>query len=184
MALYDLKSRALPVKSNGPGTLGLVTGIWCSSQTYFRSLHTVHKRFHQLIWGHAVSNTSPFGNNSSLRTGGTRRTFGMRTDADREAMYVLSSSEKIIILSGAGLSAASGIPTFRGSGGIWRKYDVIFLATPSAFAENQARVWQFFHYRVSPNSKFSHITQNVDGLCTHALEETIKGLQETDVLYL
>ncbi|KAK0200514.1 DHS-like NAD/FAD-binding domain-containing protein [Desarmillaria ectypa] len=88
------------------------------------------------------------------------------------------------------------IPTFRGSGGIWRKYDVIFLATPSAFAENQARVWQFFHYRVLNavhyviarlaipciHQSISQF-QNVDGLCTRALEETIKGLQETDVSY-
>ncbi|KAK0239725.1 DHS-like NAD/FAD-binding domain-containing protein [Armillaria nabsnona] len=127
-----------------------------------------------------------------------------------EFRRVLSSSEKIIILSGAGLSAASGIPTFRGSGGLWRKYDAASLATPSAFAENQARVWQFFHFRreqvlnaapnaahyviarltlprirqsISPASKFTHITQNVDGLCTRALEETMKDLQETGVSY-
>ncbi|KAK0430776.1 DHS-like NAD/FAD-binding domain-containing protein [Armillaria borealis] len=127
-----------------------------------------------------------------------------------EFRQVLSSSKKIIILSGAGLSVASGIPTFRGTGGLWRKYDAASLATPSAFAENQARVWQFFHYRreqvlnatpnaahfviarlaiprirqsISPNSKFTHITQNIDGLCVRALKETMKDLQETDVPY-
>jgi NAD-dependent SIR2 family protein deacetylase len=41
----------------------------------------------------------------------------------------------------------AGIPTFRGSGGLWRKYDAITLATPEAFAENPSLVWQFYHYR-------------------------------------
>lgn len=82
---------------------------------------------------------------------------------------LLHRSSKIILVSGAGLSAASGssfyfilispnandyvihlltgIPTFRGNGGMWRKYDAPSLATPAGFAENQSRVWQFFHYR-------------------------------------
>ena len=42
---------------------------------------------------------------------------------------------------------ATGIPTFRGIGGLWRKYDAIGLATPQAFKENPSRVWQFYHYR-------------------------------------
>lgn len=40
-----------------------------------------------------------------------------------------------------------GIPTFRGSGGLWRKYDAMSLATYSAFRSNPSRVWQFYHYR-------------------------------------
>jgi len=59
----------------------------------------------------------------------------------------LAASEKIIIVSGAGLSSASGIPTFRGPGGFWRTYDATKLSTPQGFAENQSRLWQFFHYR-------------------------------------
>ncbi|KAF8202370.1 DHS-like NAD/FAD-binding domain-containing protein [Pholiota molesta] len=127
-----------------------------------------------------------------------------------EFRQALSSAKKIIVLSGAGLSVASGIPTFRGNGGFWRKYDAATVATPSAFAENQARVWQFFHQRrelvltaspnaahyalarltiprirqnISPNSKFTHVTQNVDGLCIRALEEAMKEFQETDIPY-
>jgi NAD-dependent deacetylase sirtuin 5 len=86
------------------------------------------------------------------------------TDID-EFRRVLATSEKVIVVSGAGLSAASGDPicfsiipveqvfivigiaTFRGAGGRWRKYDAKSVATPSAWAENQSRVWQFFHYR-------------------------------------
>ncbi|KAJ7739637.1 DHS-like NAD/FAD-binding domain-containing protein [Mycena maculata] len=107
----------------------------------------------------------------------------------------------IIAVCGAGLSAASGIPTFRGAGGMWRKYDAMSLATPEAFEENPSLVWQFYHYRreaarkalpnpahmalaelslpwrrkvVAPNSEFSIITQNVDGLSVRALAMTLE----------
>ncbi|KZV87587.1 DHS-like NAD/FAD-binding domain-containing protein [Exidia glandulosa HHB12029] len=108
----------------------------------------------------------------------------------------LRASKNIIAVCGAGLSAASGIPTFRGAGGLWRKYDAISLATPEAFAENPSRVWQFYHYRresalkAEPNAahyalglltqsdsrallapacaNFKIITQNVDGLSPRA----------------
>ncbi|KAH7050007.1 DHS-like NAD/FAD-binding domain-containing protein [Auriculariales sp. MPI-PUGE-AT-0066] len=104
---------------------------------------------------------------------------------------VLSSAENIIAVCGAGLSAASGIPTFRGAGGLWRKYKSTSLATPEAFEANTSRVWQFYHYRresalkahpnaahvvlglltqastrakYAPKAKsFKIITQNVDG---------------------
>lgn len=59
----------------------------------------------------------------------------------------LLKSKNIIALSGAGLSASSGIPTFRGLGGHWRNYDAIQLATPQAFAINPVLVWQFYAYR-------------------------------------
>lgn len=52
-----------------------------------------------------------------------------------------------IALAGAGLSAASGIPTFRGAGGLWRQHDSMSLATPQAFQVDPSKVWQFYHYR-------------------------------------
>ncbi|OJT13564.1 NAD-dependent protein deacylase [Trametes pubescens] len=109
----------------------------------------------------------------------------------------LKASKRIIAVAGAGLSAASGIPTFRGAGGLWRKHDAIGLATPEAFHANPSRVWQFYHYRrekalaaepnpghlalamfsipsirqqIAPGSEFTLITQNVDGLSRRALE--------------
>jgi len=60
---------------------------------------------------------------------------------------VLHESKNIIAVAGAGLSAASGIPTFRGSGGIWRKYNAMKLATPEGFKKSPSLVWQFYHYR-------------------------------------
>ncbi|CAH2071011.1 unnamed protein product, partial [Iphiclides podalirius] len=98
----------------------------------------------------------------------------------------LKASKQVVILSGAGISAESGIPTFRGAGGYWRKYQASSLATPEAFRNNPSLVWEFYHYRrevaakAQPNlghkaiadyeSKhgtekiITVITQNVDGL--------------------
>ena len=57
------------------------------------------------------------------------------------------SSKNILVLSGAGVSAESGIPTFRGAGGFWRKYVSQELATPKAFKANPSLVWEFYSYR-------------------------------------
>lgn len=60
---------------------------------------------------------------------------------------VLNQSKNILILTGAGVSAESDIPTFRGSGGFWRKYRSQSLATPEAFKKSPSLVWEFYHYR-------------------------------------
>lgn len=96
----------------------------------------------------------------------------------------LLKSKKIIALVGAGLSASSGLPVFRGSQGLWKNYNMIDLATPDAFYIDPGLVWQFYSWRrfsalrAEPNdghialAKLSHmsnlkyltILQNVDGL--------------------
>lgn len=50
-------------------------------------------------------------------------------------------------MTGAGVSAGSGIPTFRGAGGLWRSYEATSLATPDAFRQNPSLVWEFYHWR-------------------------------------
>lgn len=60
---------------------------------------------------------------------------------------IFSKAQNIVILTGAGVSAESGVPTFRGAGGYWRKYEAQRLATPEAFSRNPSRVWEFYHYR-------------------------------------
>ncbi|MBI1748432.1 MAG: NAD-dependent deacylase [Acidobacteria bacterium] len=95
----------------------------------------------------------------------------------------LMMATKVTVLTGAGVSAESGIPTFRGTEGMWQNFRAETLATPEAFAEEPLRVWQWYDWRrgliaaKSPNAahiilaawakrfpQFRLITQNVDGL--------------------
>ncbi|KAL3470769.1 DHS-like NAD/FAD-binding domain-containing protein [Aspergillus californicus] len=99
----------------------------------------------------------------------------------------LKKSKRILALLGAGLSASSGLPTFRGAGGLWRSYDATELATPEAFDANPDLVWQFYSYRrhmalkakpnpahyalaelARRNGEFVTLSQNVDGLSQRA----------------
>lgn len=96
----------------------------------------------------------------------------------------LHPSDRLFVLTGAGVSAESGIPTFRGQDGLWEGHRLEDVATPSAFARNPELVWRFYSMRRSaaasclPNpghaalasleeklgSSFSLCTQNVDAL--------------------
>ncbi|KAK3316248.1 putative SIR2 family histone deacetylase [Apodospora peruviana] len=95
----------------------------------------------------------------------------------------LAASKRILAVCGAGLSAASGLPTFRGAGGLWRNYDATELATPGAFRQDPVLVWLFYAYRrhmalkAKPNAghhalaalakkmpEFLCLSQNVDNL--------------------
>ncbi|XP_075441790.1 NAD-dependent protein deacylase sirtuin-5, mitochondrial isoform X3 [Ascaphus truei] len=58
-----------------------------------------------------------------------------------------AKAKHIAVITGAGVSAESGVPTFRGAGGYWRKWQAQQLATPEAFARNPSRVWEFYHHR-------------------------------------
>lgn len=113
--------------------------------------------------------------------------------ADLESFSAhLQSSKRILALLGAGLSAASGLPTFRGAGGLWRSHDAMSLATPEAFVRNPCLVWQFYSYRrhmaleAQPNPAhfaladlarrkrdFLTLTQNVDGIFTSEGNENV-----------
>jgi len=55
----------------------------------------------------------------------------------------------ITVLTGAGFSKASGIPTFRGKDGLWGKYKAEELATPQAFARNPELVWEWYKWRIN-----------------------------------
>lgn len=95
----------------------------------------------------------------------------------------LADAKSLLVITGAGISAESGIPTFRGSDGLWRNYRAEELATPRAFERDPVVVWQWYDWRrgiigkARPNpghlavkdleDMFPHfllITQNVDGL--------------------
>ncbi|MGZ7046113.1 MAG: Sir2 family NAD-dependent protein deacetylase, partial [Candidatus Aminicenantales bacterium] len=96
---------------------------------------------------------------------------------------VLARTSRVAVLTGAGISAESGVPTFRGKDGLWRQYRAETLATPEAFERDPALVWQWYDWRrgliapVVPNpghrvlaawqdlfEDIAVITQNVDGL--------------------
>jgi NAD-dependent protein deacetylase/lipoamidase len=62
-------------------------------------------------------------------------------------MIRISSSDRVFVLTGAGISAESGIPTFRGEGGLWRNYRVEEVGTPEAFRRDPRLVWEFYSMR-------------------------------------
>nr|XP_033790521.1 NAD-dependent protein deacylase sirtuin-5, mitochondrial [Geotrypetes seraphini]XP_033790522.1 NAD-dependent protein deacylase sirtuin-5, mitochondrial [Geotrypetes seraphini]XP_033790523.1 NAD-dependent protein deacylase sirtuin-5, mitochondrial [Geotrypetes seraphini] len=64
-----------------------------------------------------------------------------------EFRETFAKAKHIAIVTGAGVSAESGVPTFQGADGYWRKWQAQRLATPEAFARNPSRVWEFYHYR-------------------------------------
>jgi len=115
--------------------------------------------------------------------------------ADMEMVKaLLDGSKKVVVLTGAGVSAESGVPTFRGRDGLWKTHRPEDLARPDAFAMNPELVWEFYNWRrdlvgkCEPNPahlalaemerhipNFLLITQNVDGL--HAAAGSRKYLE-------
>jgi NAD-dependent deacetylase len=103
--------------------------------------------------------------------------------ASSELARRLTPDARITVLTGAGVSAASGVPTFRGADGLWKNFKPETLATPQAFARDPGLVWEWYDWRrqmiakCEPNAahhvlgswsrrfpNFTLITQNVDGL--------------------
>jgi NAD-dependent protein deacetylase/lipoamidase len=62
-------------------------------------------------------------------------------------MLHVSPSDRVFVLTGAGVSAESGIPTFRGVGGLWRNYRIEEVASPGAWSRDPALVWEFYSMR-------------------------------------
>jgi len=106
----------------------------------------------------------------------------------------LTPDARITVLTGAGVSAASGVPTFRGSDGLWKNFRPEALATAEAFGRDPKLVWEWYAWRrlristCEPNAahrvlaawsrRFPHfrlITQNVDGLHETAYAEATAG---------
>lgn len=111
----------------------------------------------------------------------------------------LKKAKNVAILTGAGISQESGVPTFRGEEGLWKNYRAEELATPEAFETDPALVWQWYDWRRSlikpllPNpahdalaelekslhkrgENFTLITQNIDGLHEKAGSKNIVEL--------
>src|SRR5687768_3222276 len=108
---------------------------------------------------------------------------------DRVATWI-RAAERVVVLTGAGISAESGVPVFRGAGGLWRQFRPEDLATPQAFARDPSLVWEWYLWRreliaaAQPNeghralarlaarrAGVTLLTQNVDGLHRRAGSE-------------
>lgn len=109
-------------------------------------------------------------------------------DADlREARTLIASAHTVVVLTGAGVSAESGVPTFRGEDGLWKRHRAEELATPEAFDRDPRLVWEWYSWRrekvaaCAPNAahlalarlalsrpNVRIVTQNVDGLHSDA----------------
>ncbi len=108
---------------------------------------------------------------------------------------ILYQTKQIVVLTGAGISAESGIPTFRGEEGLWKQYRAEDLATPIAFIKDPKLVWEWYDWRrgiiasKKPNAghkilgrwekifpNFILITQNIDGLHQKAGSKNILEL--------
>ena len=59
----------------------------------------------------------------------------------------LKQARSVAVLTGAGVSAESGVPTFRGNNGLWKQYRAEDLATPGAFARDPKLVWEWYDWR-------------------------------------
>lgn len=108
---------------------------------------------------------------------------------------LLDREKRCVVLTGSGVSAESGIPTFRGEKGLWKNYRPEELATPHAFKKNPQMVWEWYnwrreiigkaepnpaHYTIAEMERFFQdfilITQNIDGLHQKAGSEGILEL--------
>jgi NAD-dependent deacetylase len=115
----------------------------------------------------------------------------------RAARALVEGADRVVVLTGAGMSAESGVPTFRGEAGLWKSYRPEELATPGAFRRDPALVWEWYRWRrdlvrrCRPNAghlalaafaarrpETRIVTQNVDGLHDEAarmVEEEVSG---------
>lgn len=110
------------------------------------------------------------------------------------ARAALARALRVVVLTGAGVSAESGIPTFRGAGGLWKQFKPEELATPIAFGRDPRLVWEWYAWRretvrgCSPNAAHfslarwalsrpgvTLVSQNVDDLHERAAREAAGG---------
>jgi NAD-dependent deacetylase len=104
------------------------------------------------------------------------------------------SKQKIVVLTGAGISAESGISTFRDAGGLWEGYDINEVATPAGWQKNQALVLEFYNQRrknvrsSKPNAAHYSLVDLEEKYNVQIITQNIDDLHEragsTNVLHL
>ena len=139
---------------------------------------------------------------AARRAGYLRR---VSTSPIEAARSIVRAAERLVVFTGAGVSAESGVPTFRGAGGMWNSLRAEDLATPEAFARDPRLVWEWYAWRrglvarCAPNAAHlaiarlaarrpgvTVVTQNVDGLHQRAASAVAaeRGEAPRDVLAL
>jgi len=92
--------------------------------------------------------------------------------------------KKLVVLSGAGISAESGVPTFRDAGGLWEGHDVMDVATPEGFMKNPELVLEFYNQRrrqlsiVHPNKGHLIIAELEEHFDVHVITQNVDDLHE------
>ena len=111
-------------------------------------------------------------------------------------MVAISKSDRVFILTGAGVSAESGIPTFRGVDGLWRNYRIEEVASPDAWARDPRLVWEFYSMRrkvaeaARPNpahaalAKLEHALQERLFLCTQNVDNLHEQAGSKNVVHM
>jgi NAD-dependent deacetylase len=118
---------------------------------------------------------------------------GVPDAAVAAARDLLARAPQVVVLTGAGLSAESGVPTFRGEKGLWKEFRPEDLATPEAFGRDPRLVWEWYGWRrelvgtclpnpahlalarwVVARTGVTLVTQNVDGLHERAAREVAR----------
>jgi len=104
------------------------------------------------------------------------------------------AKKRIVVLTGAGVSAESGISTFRDSGGLWENYDIMDVATYEAWTRNQALVMEFYNQRrkqlldVKPNAAHFALVKLEEKFDVHIVTQNVDDLHEragsTQVMHL
>jgi len=94
------------------------------------------------------------------------------------------SKKKLVVLTGAGISAESGLKTFRDSDGLWEGYDIEDVATPRAWEKNPQLVLEFYNYRrrevakAQPNAAHTGLAELQDDFDVHIITQNIDDLHE------
>ncbi len=94
------------------------------------------------------------------------------------------SKKKLVVLTGAGISAESGLKTFRDSDGLWEGYDIEDVATPRAWIKNPGLVLEFYNYRrrevakAQPNTAHIGLAELQDDFDVHIITQNIDDLHE------
>lgn len=124
------------------------------------------------------------------------RAYDKTVERLKEARERIRAARRVAVLTGAGISAPSGIPTFRDPGGLWKNFRLEDYATPEGFKKNPEEVWRWYAWRykkireAKPNPAhhllaelerekgegFLLVTQNIDGLHQRAGSERVVEL--------